>query len=101
MSYENWRVGTATIKGCEWEPPPPSQTPSCLFVGHFTVVFSYAVDGHRYGGKFYSAHEWEREAEVPILYNPQKPVESCVCDDDESQIVPVVVECVLSLLLEG
>lgn len=100
MGYENWNVGTATIKGCEWE-PPPSQTPSSLFVGHFTVAFSYAVDDNRFGGKFYSSHEWEKEADIPILYNPQNPVESCVCDDNESTIMPVIVECVLSALLDG
>ena len=99
MAYEDWLIGTATINRCEWEAPPPSETPSSLVVGHFTVVFFYAVDGNRYGGKFYSAHEWEEEAEVPILYNPQNPVESCVCDDDESPIAPVLVECVLNLLL--
>jgi len=102
MSYEDWRVGAATINACEWEPPPPSQTPSSLFVGHFTVRFSYAVDGDRYGGKFYSSHEWGTEAEVPILYNPHNPAESCVCDDenDECPIVPVLVQGVLSVLLE-
>jgi len=97
MAYEDWVVGTATINGCDWEPPPPSLTPSSLFVGHFTVVFSYVVDGKQYSGKFCSAYEWEKEKEIQILYNPQDPVESGVCDEDESKIIPAL-ECVLVLL---
>lgn len=67
----------------------------------FHRCFSYALEGKSYSGTFYSSHPWENEAEVPILYNARNPVESCVCDDDESTVVPVLVECVLSLLLEG
>jgi hypothetical protein len=96
MAFEDWTSTTATVKSCAWE-DPPSQTPSSLFVGHFTVSFSYAVNGNRYGGKFYSSHEWGKEAEVPILYNAQNPVESCVCDEDESEFIPVF-ECALELL---
>lgn len=96
MAYEDWLVTTATINGCDWE-DPPSQTQCSLFVGYFTVAFSYAVDGNHYSGIFHSPLKWEKETEVPMLYNPQNPVESCVCDEDESQIVPVL-ECVLALL---
>ena len=96
MTYEHWIVTAAAINSCDWE-DPPSQTSSSLFVGHFTVVFSYGVDGSHYSGKFYSSHEWEIETEVPILYNPQNPLESCVCDEDESQIVQAL-DCVLELL---
>src|SRR5258708_1048288 len=74
MSYEYWLVTTATIDSCEWK-DPPSETPSSLFVGCFTVVFSYAVDGNHYRGIFHSSHAWEIETEVGILYNPQNPVE--------------------------
>jgi len=95
MTYENWLDATATIKSCDWE-DPPSQTPSTLFTGHFTVTFSYAVDGNRSSGKFYSPYEWEEEKEVTILYNPQNPVESCVCNEDESLIAPTV-RCILEL----
>jgi len=96
MAYEGWTLATATIKSCAWE-NPPSQSPSSLFVGHFTVAFSFVVDRNRYSGKFYSSREWEKETEVPILYNPQNPVESCVCDEEESSIIPVF-ECALELL---
>jgi hypothetical protein len=68
-------------------------------VGYFTVVFSYAVDGNNYCGKFHSSHTRVRETEVGMLYNPQDPMESCVCDEDESQIIPVL-ECVFGLLGE-
>ena len=98
MSYEHWIVSTATINSCEWE-DPPSQTPSNLFVGHFKTIFSYVVNGNRYFGKFHSSHEWNKDTEVGLLYNPQNPIESCVCDEDESQIVPAL-ECVLELLGE-
>jgi hypothetical protein len=68
-----------------------------LFVGHFTVGFSYAVEGNHYWGKFHSSHAWARETEVELLYNRKNPMESCVWDEDESLIVPVL-ECVLELL---
>jgi len=97
MAYQDWAETTATIKSCDWE-NPPSQTPSSLFIGHFTVAFSYAVDGNRYSGKFYSSREWEKGAEVPVLYNPESPVESCVCDEDESQKIVPVIECAIELL---
>jgi len=97
MAYEHWLATTATIRSCDWE-GPPSQTPSSLFVGHFTVAFSYAVDGNHYRGKFHSSHAWEKETEVEILYNPKDPIESSVCDEDESQIVPTLVECALEFL---
>ena len=96
MAYEHWLVTTATIGSCDWE-DPPSQTPGSLFVSYFTVVFSYAVDGDHYRGKFHSSHAWEKETEIGILYNPKNPIESCVCDEDESQIAPVL-ECALELL---
>ena len=96
MAYEHWLVTTATIDSCEWN-DPPSDNPSSLFVGYFTVVFSYAVDGKKYCGKFHSSHPWGKETEVGMLYNPQDPVESCVSDEDESQILPVL-ECVFALL---
>lgn len=96
MTYESWTTATATIKGCDWE-DPPSQTPGSLFVGHFKVAFSYVADGSRYSGRFYSSHEWGKETEVSILYNPENPVESYVCDEDESQFLPVL-ECALELL---
>jgi hypothetical protein len=98
MSYEHWNVTTATISTCDWE-DSPSQTPSSLFVGYYTVVFTYTVDGSHYWGKFHSSHAWEKETEVGVLYNPMNPIESSVCDEVESQIVPVL-ECVL-VLLEG
>ena len=66
-------------------------------MGYFTVAFSYAVDGKKYCGKFHSSHPWGKETEMGMLYNPQDPVESCVCDEDESQIIPVL-ECVFALL---
>lgn len=56
-----------------------------------------ANHGNRYSGKFYSSYEWEKEKEAPILYDPQNPVESYVCDEDESPIVPAV-HCILELL---
>jgi hypothetical protein len=96
MAYEDWTFTTARVKSCTWE-DPPSQTPSSLFVGHFTVTFSYALDGIGYSGKFYSSHEWGQEAEVQILYNPQNPVECCACDEEESEFKPVI-ECALYLL---
>jgi hypothetical protein len=96
MTYEDWLVTAATINSCDWE-DPPSQTPASLFVGHFTVAFSYAVGGNRYCGKFHSSRAWGKETEVGLLYNPQNPVESCVCDEDESQIV-TALECVLVLV---
>jgi len=89
MTYEGWTSTAATIKSCTWE-DPPSQAPSSLFVGHYTSTFSYAVDGNHYCGKFYSSHEWGRGAEVPILYNPQNPVENCICDEDESNFTPAL-----------
>ena len=95
MTYEHWLDSTATIKSCDWD-DSPAQSPSSLFTGHFTVAFSYTVGGIRYSGKFYSAYEWEKEKEVTILYNPQNPVESCVCDEDESPITQAV-QCVLEL----
>lgn len=96
MSYGDWQVTTATICSCDWE-NPPSQTPGRLFVGYFTVVFSYEVDGYIYRGKFHSSHAWEKETEVGVLYNPDNNMENVICDEDESQIVPVL-ECVLELL---
>jgi hypothetical protein len=84
MTCEHWPVITATIRSCDWE-NPPSQTPSTLFVGHFIVVFSYVVDGNSCVGKFYSSREWVQGTDLLILYNPQNPAESSVCDDDESQ----------------
>jgi len=95
MGYEHWLVATAKISTCDWQ-EPPSQTPNSLFVEHFTVAFSYVADGNHYSDRFYSSHEWEKEAEVAILYNPKNPMESCICDD-ESQLVPAL-ECVLALL---
>ena len=95
MTYEHWLDATATIKSCDWE-DPPSQSQSALFTGHFKVAFSYSIDGNRYSGKFYSAYEWEKDSEVTILCNPQNPVECCVCDEDESLIVPAV-QCILEL----
>ena len=96
MAHEDWLSTMATIKTCAWE-NPPSQNPGSLFVGHFTVAFSYAVGGNRYAGKFYCSHEWGKDAEVPILYNPQNPVEILVCDEDESEFIPGL-GCVLELL---
>lgn len=96
MASELWNLTTATIKDCVRE-KAPSRTQSSLFVDYFTVAFSYAVDGGRYGGKFYSSHEWEKEAEVSLLYNPQNPLETFVCDEDGSQIAPVL-SCALELL---
>ncbi len=97
MSYENWLVTTATINSCDWE-GPQSQIPGSLFIGHFTVVCSYAVDGSRYKGRFHSSHAWEKGAEVGFLYNPTNPAESSFCDEeDDSRIVPIL-ECALELL---
>ena len=96
MAYENWLLTTATILSCDWE-DPESRSPASLFVGRFAVVFSYAVEGKHYRGKFHSAHAWENGTEVEILYNPRNPVESCVCDEDESQTM-AVLECALQLL---
>jgi hypothetical protein len=98
MAYEDWTLTTGTIKSCVWE-NPPSRTPSSLFVGHFTIAFSYTADASRYSGKFYSSREWGIETEVPILYNPRDPMESCVCDgdEDESAFKPVL-DCALELL---
>ncbi len=97
MSYDNWLGVTATITSCDWE-DSPSQSSRSLFAGYFTISFSYAVDGNHYIGKFHSAYEWENDKEVPILYNPQNPIESCVCDEDESRTIPVL-ECALELLI--
>jgi hypothetical protein len=77
-------VITATIQSCDWK-NPPSQAPSTLFVGYFTVIFSYVVGGNNYSGKCYSSREWAKGTDLMILYNPQNPAESSVCDDDESQ----------------
>jgi hypothetical protein len=71
MGYEHWIVSTETINSCDWE-DPPSQTLSNLFVGHFAIVFSYVVDGNRHFGKFHSSHEWNKDTEVGLLYNPSK-----------------------------
>ena len=84
MTYENWPVITATINSCDWE-NPPSLAPSTLFVGHYYVVFSYVVDGNHYSGEFHSSRAWGKGTDLIILYNPQNPGESIVCDDDESQ----------------
>jgi Protein of unknown function (DUF3592) len=96
MTYENWLLSTATILSCDWE-DPQSRSPASLFIGYFTVVFSYEVEGNRYRGRFHSSHAWGNGAEVGILYNPRNPLESCVCDEDESRTV-AVVDCVLQLL---
>jgi hypothetical protein len=96
MNCENWDAGTATIQSCNKE-YSPSQTPGSLFSGHFAIAFTYAVDGKRYSGKFYSSQEWEKDAEVPILYNPQSPSEACVCDDAESPMTKAIL-CVLDIL---
>ena len=84
MTHENWSVITATIDSCHWE-DPSSQAPGTLFVGHFVVVYSYAVDGKLYTGKFYSSHEWENGTDLTALYDPQDPAECTACDDDQSQ----------------
>jgi len=99
MTYEDWSMISATVQSCEWE-NPPSQAPSSLFVGHFTVALSYAVDGIHYSGKFYSSHEWEKWTDLMILYNPQNPTESVACDDDESQS-GAALEWTLGLLGDG
>jgi hypothetical protein len=96
MAYENWLVSTATIEGSEWEDAPPSPTPSSLFVGRFTVAFSYAVSENRYLGKFDSSHAWAKDTEVGLLRNPERPEECCVCDEDEPRIIEVF-ECALDL----
>jgi ribosomal protein L35AE/L33A len=96
MAYENWLLTTGTIRSCDWE-DPQSRSPASLFVGYFTVVFSYAVEGKQYRGRFHSAHAWGNGTEVEILYNPRNPVVGCVCDEDESRTV-AVVECALQLL---
>jgi hypothetical protein len=82
MTYENWHVLTATIDSCDWE-APLSHTPSPLFVGHFIVAFSYAVDGNRYSGEFRSLHEWEKGTDITILYNPQNPGECVAMTGEE------------------
>jgi hypothetical protein len=97
MAYENWLLATGTIRRCDWE-NPQSRLPASLLVGYFSVAFSYAVESKQYRGKFHSSHAWENGAEVEVLYNPSNPVESCVCDEDESRTV-AVVECVLELFL--
>jgi hypothetical protein len=84
MTNGLWSISTATILSCEWE-NSPSQAPSSLFVGHYSVAFSYVVDGNPYTGQFYSSRDWEKGVDLPVLYNPQKPSENIVCDDDESQ----------------
>lgn len=83
MTYENWLVNTATVQSCDWEDAPP-RTQSSLFAGRFIVGFSYALDDNNYSGKFYSSHAWEKGKVLGMLYNPQNPEESCVCDEDES-----------------
>lgn len=84
MTNELWSISTATVQSCEWV-DFPSQAPSSLFVGHYRVAFSYVVAGNSYISQFYSSGEWEKGMEVPILYNPQRPGESAVCDDEASQ----------------
>ena len=84
MRYEHWSVMQAMIQSCDWE-DPPSQASSALFVGYFIVVYSYIVDGRHYRGEFYCSHEWVKEADLMILYNPQNPGESIACDDDDSE----------------
>ena len=96
MTYENWVTSTATILSCSRE-DTQSRSPASLFVGHFTVDFSYAFEGKHYRGRFHSSHAWEDGSEVGILYNPGNPVESCACDEDESRTV-AVLECALQLL---
>jgi hypothetical protein len=82
MTYENWVVNTATIQSCEWKDAPP-RTESSLFVGYFIVCFSYIADDKHFSGKFYSSHAWEKGTDLGMLYNPQNPVENCVCDEYE------------------
>jgi hypothetical protein len=82
MGFEDWPETTATISGCCWE-EPPCQGWRSLFVGHFTVAYSYLVDGSQYRGEFYSSFEWKEGTDLPILYNLESPGESCVCDEDE------------------
>jgi hypothetical protein len=84
MNNELWSINTATIQSCEWE-DSPSQATSSLFVGHYRVAYSYGVAGNSYSGEFYSSREWEKGMDLTMLYNPQKPGESIVCDGEESQ----------------
>lgn len=96
MTYEDWLISTATISTCDWE-DPPSRTSGSLFVGYFTVGISYSVEGKRYSGKFHSSRAWKKDTEVGILYDPQNPMESLVCDEDDSQLA-AVLWCVLEML---
>lgn len=59
-------------------------------MGHFKVAFSYAVDGNSFCGSFDSPHMWAKETEVGLLCNPENPMESCVCDDDEPLIIRIL-----------
>jgi hypothetical protein len=96
MNYEHWSVTAAMIDGCEWE-NPPSQAATTLLVGHFTVAYSYVVDGNCYSGEFHSPRAWEKGTELTILYNPEVSGESLVCDGDESES-SAAVEWVFGLL---
>jgi hypothetical protein len=84
MTYEHWSLMTTMIDGCHWQ-NPSSRTPSTLFVGHFILAYSYVVDGKRYSGEFHSPRAWEKGTDLMVLYNPENPRESIVCDGDESE----------------
>jgi hypothetical protein len=68
-----------------------------VFVGYFEVGISYFVEGKSYPGKFHSSHVWANETEVGILYDPHNPMESLVCDADDSDIA-AILGCVLEML---
>jgi hypothetical protein len=87
MTYENWVVNTATVQSCDSR--DAARTQSSLFVGHFVVGFSYAIGDTHYSGKCYSSREWEIGTILGMLYNPQNPEESCVCDEGEGEWIVV------------
>jgi len=96
MTCETWAESTATVRSCNWH-NPESRSAGILFAGYFAVDCCYDVDGKTLNGRFYSSREWEKDAEVPIMYNPQNPRESCVCDEGESKTVAVALAILESL----
>ena len=93
MSYEGWVVSTATIQGCDWE-DASKQGPNTLFCGYFTVGYSYVVDGCPCFGKFHSSRSWETGTILGMLYNPEMPEESCICDTEPSGHVTALLEMI-------
>ena len=96
MTYEHWLDSTATIKNCDWEDSPSDRFQAAYLRATLQLLFPMPLMAIATVANSIPAYEWEKEKEVTILYNPQNPAESCVCDEDESPIAPAV-QCILEL----